>query len=58
MDNEELSQHWDSISVALRRVIRRAATLPEWEQDSEFSEWLERALDHSDRRADALIDPS
>lgn len=58
MDNEQLIECWDSISTALRRAIKRVENLPECEQDSEFGEWLDRALDHSERRADALIDPS
>lgn len=58
MDNEELIQSWESISIALRRVIKRVERLPERERDCEFAEWLDRALDHSERRADALIDPS
>jgi hypothetical protein len=56
MNNEELSEHWDSISTAIRRIIKRVEQLPEREQDREFSNCLGRALDHSERRADALID--
>ncbi|GEM_PF-7119964 len=58
MNNEELSQHWDSISSALRRIVKRVERLPEQEQDSGFDECLRAALGHSERRADALIDPS
>jgi hypothetical protein len=56
MNNEELSEHWDSISAAIRRIIKRVEQLPEQEQDPEFSNCLDRALDHSEWRADALID--
>jgi hypothetical protein len=58
MNNEQLSDCWYSISLAIGRIIRRAQKLPEREQDHEFSECLSRALDHSEKRAEALIDPS
>lgn len=58
IENEQLSERWDYIARALGRVIKRVEKLPEREQDSEFSEWLERAFLHADSRADALIDPS
>ena len=56
MNNKELSERWDSISMAIRRIIKRVEELPEREQDPEFDDSLQRALDHSERRADALID--
>lgn len=58
MDNEEMMQCWDSISKGLRMVVKRVERLPQWERDSEFDEWLRHALDHSESRADALLDPS
>lgn len=58
MDNEQLSELWDSISTAIRRIVKRVEKLPEWQQDREFSEWLDNALDYSEGRAAALIDPS
>src|SRR5579884_438144 len=57
MGNQELSERWDSISIAIRRIIKRVEQLPEREQDSEINDWLQRLLDHSESRADALIDP-
>lgn len=58
IDNEELCERWDYIARSLSRVMKRVEKLPEREQDSEFSEWIERAFLHADSRADALIDPS
>jgi hypothetical protein len=58
MNNEQLSDCWYSISLALSRILRQVQKLPEREQYPEFSECLNRALDHSERRAEALIDPS
>lgn len=58
MNNEELGEYWDSISEIIRRVIRSVQKLPTSEQDTEFSEWLDHALDHSEKRSEALIDPS
>ncbi|MHB8410961.1 MAG: hypothetical protein ACYDDI_03335 [Candidatus Acidiferrales bacterium] len=58
MNNEQLSDCWDSIAKALGRITKRIERLPDHEQDSEFSEWIDNALSHAERRADALIDPS
>ena len=58
MQNERLRKQWHSIASALGRALKEAENLPRWERDSEFSEWLEHALLHAERRADALIDPS
>lgn len=58
MDNDQLSDCWDCISKSLARIMKRFEKLPEREQDSEFTECVERALCHAERRAEALIDPS
>ena len=44
--------------MAIRKIIRRVEELPEREQDAEFNDWLQLVLDHSEIRADALVDPS
>jgi hypothetical protein len=58
MNSEDLAERWYVIAQALERIVRRVERLPQREQDSEFREWLENALCHSERRAEALIDPS
>lgn len=58
MNNEDLAERWYVIAQALGRIMKRVESLPQREQDSQFREWLENALSHSERRTEALIDPS
>ena len=58
IDNDQLSDCWDGITKALVRVMKRFERLPERERDSEFSECIQNALCHAERRSEALIDPS
>lgn len=58
MNNEQLSDRWDSIAKVLSSVIKIVDNLPGREQDSDFNECLESAFCHAEKRADALIDPS
>jgi hypothetical protein len=58
MSNELLSDRWYLIARALALVMEQLRRLPEREKDPEFGEWLNKAFDHAERRADALIDPS
>ncbi len=58
MNDEQLSDHWYRIAKALDRVIKQLERLPERERDSEFSECLDNAFNHAERRAEALTDPS
>lgn len=44
MNKKEFGQEWESVAKALMRTIRRAAALPEREQNSQFNEQLQYAF--------------
>lgn len=58
MDNDQLSDRWDSIAVTLAAILKKYKSLPRREHDVDFREWLENAICHAEQRAEALIDPS
>ena len=58
MDNEQLRDSWDSVAKALARIIDQTEKLPNREYEPTFVMSLENALEHAERRADALIDPN